>query len=149
MSGRIIPDIVAKRPPSLDQHARELYRLEPTREAYCWEAKGDRETGYVVLTGRVFLAKYMRGRRKGHTNFKKPEDGTLRTVTLPNVAHRAWLSQWERETGYCAPCEGTGQEWCGWSVKDGSRHRTCRVCDGNGTLPDKKEAAVAARSEAA
>lgn len=40
---------------------------------------------------------------------------------------------WERETGKCHVCAGSGQENIGWHHKDGNKYRTCTRCNGEGT----------------
>lgn len=131
-NARELPPTVAQRQPTAEQHAREVYSLGAEWQAYKWEAEGDRETGYLVLTGGVFRRRITRGKRKGEVNFKKPEPNTLRTLVIPNVLHRAWRAQWQIETGYCAECEGTGQSWAGWGINTGNRYRQCTKCNGSG-----------------
>lgn len=36
--------------------------------------------------------------------------------------------EYERTTGKCYVCEGSGQELCGWSKKEGKRFRPCKRC---------------------
>lgn len=39
---------------------------------------------------------------------------------------------WERSTGKCLACGGSGQENTGWCHKDGEKYRTCTRCNGDG-----------------
>ena len=132
MNERIVPDVVAKRPPTSEQHAREFYGLPADWECYKWEVHGDKGTGYITLTGGVYRHKLLRGPRKGQTNYRKPEPGTEQTIALPYAAQAAWRVQWERETGHCSYCEGTGQALSGWRAKTGNSYVTCLKCDGTG-----------------
>lgn len=78
-----------------------------------------------------------KGKHKGLPNYKAGDKSTLRTVYLTNAELDAWTLAWEQRTDLCIQCEGTGQEWAGWSAKDGTRYRPCRKC--NATGKSKKE----------
>lgn len=132
MTERIIPDAVAKRPPTAEQHAKEMYALPADWQAWKWEVHGDRATGYLELTGGVYRHKLLRGPRKGETNYRKPEPNTEQTVALPYATQAAWRFQWERETGHCSYCEGTGQALWKWSAGVGNAYAACIKCDGTG-----------------
>jgi hypothetical protein len=126
------PEVVRRRPPTYDQHARELYNLRPEWEAYCWEAKGEKDTGFIVLKGGVYLKKVQRGKNKGRTDHRNPEPGTEATLSLSNAAHETWLRHWEVETGHCAKCFGTGLAWAGWHHIKGAAYRPCTTCGATG-----------------
>lgn len=132
------PEAVKSRPPTLDQHARELYNLPSDWAAYSWFAHGTKETGYVELKGGVFRKKIERGKNKGKTDFRNPEPGTQATFSLANVAHKAWLRLWEMDTGYCAECNGTGLAWAGWDHVKGSAYRPCKPCNATGSAASAK-----------
>jgi hypothetical protein len=102
-------------------------------EAYRWQARGEKETGYVELQGGVFRKKITRGKNKGRTDYRSPEPGTAATLSLSNKAHAEWLKLWEAETGHCVECMGTGKAWAGWNYKHGSCFRPCKECGATGT----------------
>lgn len=135
------PEAVVARPPTAEQHAREIYGLPSDWEAVVWTAEGEVATGYLVLEGGVFKTPFLRGPRKGQTNLSKPEPGTQRTVSVPNPLHRDWLAQWERELGFCHRCSGTGYALHGWNHKLGTSYRTCTRCGASGNAPCVAEAA--------
>jgi hypothetical protein len=141
MPAREKPEAVRLRPPTTDQHARELYNLPASWEAYSWSAKGERDTGFIELNGGVFNKKIERGRNKGKTDFRSPEPGTSATLSLSHAAHKAWLARWEVETGHCAECLGTGLAWAGWCSVYGTSFRPCTKCGATGSSAKAEQAA--------
>lgn len=129
------------REPTLEQHAREMLGLPPDWRVFRWQVVGKPgpDAYGVTLTGAVVRDTYQRGPRKGTPHWGKRLRDTECAVTIPTALHKTWLAQWERDTGKCHVCKGTGQEWVGWSKEKGDKYRTCSRCDGAGT--PKQEAA--------
>ena len=73
-----------------------------------------------------------RGKSKGCHNWDKMDKSTKRVVYITLKEHSEWVNAWEAKTGKCATCRGTGNEWCGWSVNEGSRYKVCTKCHGSG-----------------
>lgn len=134
------PEVVENRMPSAEQHCRELYGFSKDWQVCAWHVKGDGAGKYLELTGGIYPETYKSGKRKGQTNYRKPQTESM--VSLANMAHEAWLVQWERETGYCAACEGTGHERAGWNHIKGCCFRPCQKCDATGTAKQTAEAAA-------
>ena len=135
------PEAVLLRPPTAEQHAKELYGLPADWEAVSWEAVGEREHGHLKLSGGVYRTRLARGPRKGEVNYRKPDPGSEATVVLPHKIHQAWVEKWEAETGYCSKCSGTTRAHIGWNATKGHSHRPCPNCKETGRSGD-----VAAKS---
>ena len=108
-------------------HAREKYGLPPDWEWFKIEAKGAGATGYHELVGAV-SPRLLDGSR----DFKNRDKSTEATVVLPYADHLAFLVAWERQTGKCHACYGTGHWFCGWSADHGNKYRKCDRCGGAG-----------------
>lgn len=91
--------------------------------------------GGLLVTGAVCDATYKSGPRKGLTNWSKRDKATERRILISELAMLGRRMQWERDTGKCSECFGTGAEWAGWSAKDGNRTRPCRRCGSTGKAP--------------
>lgn len=117
----------------IDIHAREKAGLPDGWRADIWEHVGPPEAPYpfLRLTGAVYPP-VTRGPRKGRPNWKKPEAGTERVVTILPDEHEAWAIAWEGKTGRCRACMGEGRRVWGVSVKDGTTYKSCRMCGGSG-----------------
>jgi hypothetical protein len=132
-----VPNLVQRRPPTMDQFIIERFKLDPKWEHAGWKKEGmDPKTGdckFILVTGAVY-PEITRGRRKGHTNYKKPEPGTFLSVSVIPDEMDQWMSSWEKETGYCSKCSGTGHAWSGWSAERGNRYTPCKHCSATGKL---------------
>ena len=120
----------------LETHAREKLSITvpPEWKAYKWEAFPDcaREPMlYQELTGGV-APTTTRGKRKGKPNWRKMDKTTKRTVVITVEEHKAWLIEWEKKTGLCSRCEGTGKLLESWSREEGDKYRPCPKCNGTG-----------------
>lgn len=47
------------------------------------------------------------------------------------------IENYEKETGKCHDCNGTGQAWYAWSKDEGNKYRDCKKCNSTG-LPKKE-----------
>lgn len=72
----------------------------------------------------------LRGKRKGQPKWGKRRDLDVCIVTDDEVSQER--AKYERETGNCANCKGTGQVMKSWSVTDGVKTRDCDKCEGTG-----------------
>lgn len=84
-----------------------------------WQAIGKD----LLVTGGI-EARFKNGRPK----WLKPSV----QVVVTQAELRAQESRYEREHARCAVCFGTGQDWVGWSAKDGNRYEPCRACKATG-----------------
>ncbi len=62
--------------------------------------------------------------------------GDEKTACVTKAEIDAEIVRYEAETGMCAECGGTKQEWAGWSISDGNKYIECRRCGGTGRVPD-------------
>lgn len=93
---------------------------------------GTAVTHYYELIGAV-APNITKGKRVGTPNWAKKDKATLRTVYITPTEHDAWKANWEKTTGLCSECTGTGEVLKSWSAKEGVTHRPCRKCNGAGT----------------
>jgi hypothetical protein len=126
---------VVDRPNLYELHAREKAGLPQEWRLYKWELfpKAGPDFLYVQITGAVALTKYTKGPRKGRTNWS--QKSCQKTVILVRQEHEEWCREWERKTGKCQRCYGTGQSWAGWNHLTGDAWRDCRKCNATGKAP--------------
>ena len=62
--------------------------------------------------------------------------GEEKTACISSDEIAAEEARFEAETGRCAKCNGSGQQWAGWSVVDGTRFEPCTRCNATG-VPKK------------
>lgn len=93
---------------------------EPCR----WEALGHGAEADCLITGGVPVIR--NGKRKW------PPITKCERVCVTHAEYIAERKRFEAETGKCSNCDGTGQEWAGWSASDGNRYRDCRHCHATG-----------------
>ena len=58
--------------------------------------------------------------------------GSEKKACITDAELKAEVARYESETGLCAKCQGSAQEWWCWSVEDGNRYRPCRKCNATG-----------------
>lgn len=76
-----------------------------------------------------------RGPRKGRRTWKHLRPEQIKKVVVTQEEIRQAQTDYERETGKCHECGGTGQEFWGWNHETGSKYRPCRRCDATGDAP--------------
>ena len=91
-----------------------------------------RDRVYHKVEGGVYKHVVRRGKYAGQLDLGKPEEGTHLIVVITGRDIDDARAAWEKETGKCYQCAGTGQEACGCNVKTGHRFRQCRECGGTG-----------------
>jgi hypothetical protein len=136
-----VPEAIANRPPSMEQCARETFNLRADWQLTGWERKGNSPDyttcQFMEIKGGVYPHVMLSGKRKGQTNYRKPEPGTETVVALTPSQLDAWLLKWEAETGYCHECSGTGLRWSGWNHERGNRYEPCKRCKATGIDPNR------------
>jgi len=75
---------------------------------------------------------YVKGKRKGRHNWDKIDKATIKTVYITIAENAEFVEKWERETGKCANCEGSGKTMQSWHHINGATYRDCRDCEGTG-----------------
>jgi DnaJ-class molecular chaperone len=81
-----------------------------------------------------------KGKRKGQRTWIDSKDVAECAVTDSDIV--AELAQYEKDTGNCSDCWGTGQMWIGWHHIDGHKHETCRKCSGSGKAKQELQVPV-------
>lgn len=120
----------------LEDHARERAGMSPEWKMYRWEKQPANGTStFVNVTGAVCSAVFKAGPRKGYTNWSKLDKTTECTVSLGLNEHKEWLGEWERKTGQCNECQGSGQQPAGWTRAEGPLYRACPRCLATGKAP--------------
>lgn len=98
---------------------------------YLWERVG----ADSIVTGAVPLRYYSKGKRKG-------EPDLTGAISERVVVTRAEIDQaaadYERETGQCWDCKGSGQIQVGYSTATGAVHEACARCGGTGKAINKE-----------
>ncbi|WP_022684513.1 hypothetical protein [Sphingobium bisphenolivorans] len=122
------------------EYMKERFSLHPDWEWHSFKVidhKGKRleDWEFSSYEGGVFPNLITRGPRKGRKNYRKPMPGTEGTYVVGDREFKAWLPTWEARTGKCSVCQGTGQEWTGWSRDAGDRFKDCARCNATGKPP--------------
>jgi hypothetical protein len=107
----------------MSEAAREKFNLP---EEWRW-AQSEAIPGGFLLKGNT-------------TTEKKKRDGTFKTVwkrpldkyIITKEDTQQCEKNYEKSTGNCAYCEGTGKHCCGWNKDTGSEYETCSKCTGTG-----------------
>lgn len=87
--------------------------------------------GGFILTGAAVTGTVTRGPRKGRPKYARDKVRVI--VSSQEVA--AEEQRYERETGKCLVCLGSGQEFASWSRKEGVCYSPCRRCGAEGKAP--------------
>lgn len=58
-----------------------------------------------------------------------------RAIVLPDAELEAFAAEYERTTGKCYDCDGSGKVFARWSKADGVEYRTCPACAGSRNAP--------------
>ena len=85
-----------------------------------------------IVYGAVPKRVFVRGKNKGRPDFRTKTQESIVVVTHADL--QAAAVAYETETGNCWDCKGPGQEFAGWSVKEGTKTRPCRRCNGTGKI---------------
>lgn len=109
------------------EHAKEKYGLPGNWRIYRWACQppNGKTVLFLELSGAVAPNK-----KNGHPNWRKLEKPTECTITLTVKEHDEWKLEWEKRTGKCYECTGSGNVFAEWSAKDGTKYRQCPRCKG-------------------
>lgn len=108
--------------------AREKSSLPDNWHPWKFEIKDSPYGDFLELTGAI-CPLYVRGPKKGKPNYEKADMATACTVQVGRQEYVEWVAKWEKETGKCAMCNGTGKEFSGWSASDGKTYKPCSRCE--------------------
>ena len=86
-----------------------------------------RDEAATSVTGAVCLVRYKSGPNKGELNWAKRDRATERTLIITFKDVDARERQWERDTGKCCRCAGSGKDPWG----------SCGRCRGSG-IPSRQ-----------
>lgn len=108
----------------LESAARRKLSAPEAWKSYRWEVLAG---GYLV-TGAVPVGLYKSGPRKGRPKW----EGRGTKVVLSEMEVGAEVARYIQETGNCANCLGTKEEFLSWSVTEGTKRRPCSECNATG-----------------
>lgn len=117
----------------LDECARDKAGMGENWSPYSYKCLPEhpQKAEMVEVIGAVAPLK-TRGKSRGNHDWNKIDPATKRTVYVSFRENAEYVAAWEAKTGLCATCRGTGNEWCGWSVTEGTRYKACTKCHGSG-----------------
>jgi hypothetical protein len=122
------------RPPDFwNMMAREVYGMP---EGWRWcklQAVGPhdrRDLCVSMVTGAVF-PNITKGPNKGYFNWKKRDRDTEQTIPIPFRDYDAFVEAWEKKTGTCSSCGGSGETIASAGIR-GTTYRKCVRCNGSG-----------------
>jgi hypothetical protein len=118
-------------PPYVDlftECARDRLGEKPEWKLYLYEVKDSPHGEYYELTGAI-APPVTKGPRKGLPNWRKMDKATVKTVQLTIKEYEQYAADWEKRTGSCRDCFGSGKRFVGWSAETGNRFQPCDRCD--------------------
>jgi hypothetical protein len=128
-------------PSFLDMTVRKKIGLPVEWEIFAWSlignCKEDWDRGDMLVSIGV-PRRLKSGPRKGKKTWRGCE---TRKCVVSRVEVNQTAEAWERETGKCMDCYGTGNKWSGWSRENGDRFKPCKRCEATGSAPKQTEAA--------
>jgi hypothetical protein len=115
----------------LIEHAREMLNMPPEWDGYELEAIGGEKTKLLRVVGAVAPIK-TRGKNKGSRDWSKLDKTTEKTAYFTPEEHQQWVSDWEKKTGKCSYCCGTGKVFARWNSVTGTEYKPCLKCGSTG-----------------
>lgn len=117
----------------IEEHAREKVNAPPEWSPYHYEWLPKDSTRKEVLEVRGCI-KYIisRGKNKGKRGWMKKEFN--RTTYITPDENEKWCKEWEKKTGLCSHCKGSGKVANGWNIETGIRYKQCSECNGMGKV---------------
>lgn len=114
--------------------ARRKLALDDEWQSFKWEAIGN--TRDTLLTFGI-TRPLKSGKNKGKMTWRgtKQRDGVVCCVT--DAEYRTERIAWERETGKCSDCFGSGKHIWGYSVVTGAVYQPCKQCGETGNATEK------------
>lgn len=128
---------IKPKPRKLDLRTEWLKERYNLPEDWVWHSFESIGTDYshTIFKGGVYRHAIQRGKYKGRTDYKRPDPGTEMALVMEDAVFMAWLPVWEKRTGKCSVCHGSGQKWTGWSAAEGNHYIDCPRCDATGNAP--------------
>ena len=83
---------------------------------------------FIEVRGAIPVGVMKSGPRKGSAKWPKE----LQTLWMRRRNMDRTQIEWESETGQCFKCQGSGQEYRGWSRVEGEIHGPCSRCNATG-----------------
>jgi hypothetical protein len=111
-------------------HARELAKMPDNWVMRQWKTMGQ-DYGIILVIG-ICAPRFVRGKRKGHINFKKGDKTTEREIYYTKQEHDQWVTDWEFKTGLCSKCTGSGKVFSSWNIETGTKWKPCTACKETG-----------------
>lgn len=117
----------------MNEVARKRYGMPAQWRWFRSEVKNhDKPSAFIMLTGAICDAKIVRGRYKGHDDWKKRDKTTEAEIAIKFSEIDEVKAEWQARTGKCSNCKGTGKSWIGWGKDTGHRYESCKPCSGTG-----------------
>jgi hypothetical protein len=107
---------------------KKLTAPDTTFRFLIWEKTDD--GGSILKGGPTRIV--TRGPRKGRPTFVDKKRTT--TIIVTRSEEDAARAEYERSTGYCSFCVGSGREFARWDHLTGSWFRSCQKCNGTGKV---------------
>ncbi|WP_320152984.1 hypothetical protein [uncultured Tolumonas sp.] len=100
-----------------------------------WERIGD--SNDLIVEGGI-PRPLKSGPRKGARTWR---DSKISKVCVTDAEEIQEKLNYEKETGKCCKCAGTGSMWYEWHHIDGNKYKACNRCSATGVAPKQSEAA--------
>jgi hypothetical protein len=107
--------------------ARRVHNM-PEDWRWCRLNSHNKPEDFIEVEGAIPTGVFKSGPRKGRPKWPKE----LQTIWMRRRDMDRVAIEWEKETGKCHKCDGTGQEWAGWNKEEGRKTRKCDRCSGSG-----------------
>jgi hypothetical protein len=78
-----------------------------------------------------------RGPNRGRKTWRDGKE--KKTIVVSEDRMNELVLEYEKETGFCEKCRGTGEQYVGWSRVEGNRYSRCRKCLGTGSAAREGE----------
>lgn len=115
-----------------NETVQRLHGVSPEWHWCAIDASGS-PGGYIKITGCVPIGRVTRGPRQGRLKWPPKKDMQSFWVHRSDLEESSLM--YERDTGNCRVCSGSGQEWCGWHHIEGNKYRPCSRCKATGKAP--------------
>lgn len=115
----------------MDEHARQKLGVSETWFPYHYEHV---DPDLILITG-MEAPLHERGKNRGHPNFRKGDRATKRKTGFSTREHYQFQCAWERSTGKCANCLGSGKTLASAHVNGDRTYRACFRCNSSGDAP--------------
>ena len=97
-------------------------------QGHTWRSAG----AHHIVEGCVPFGNYISGKNKGRPRFRHPNAKNEQTVVVTRAELIDAATRYEKASGKCWDCKGTGKVWAGWSAAEGTKHRDCKRCSSTG-----------------